>query len=168
MKIVLLGSPGSGKTAAGKLVAGMLGLPYISSGDIARAIGTPPGEMANESAMRQQLKSALATCDSGFVLDGCPRFIDQAVWLNSVVGEFTLFCLAINSRVAISRLLKRGRKDDTDEIIRKRIADYKVMTHPIVMAAQAGKIKCQLYIIEATHKEVKDVAEEMVSLIGGE
>jgi adenylate kinase len=122
--------------------------------------------MAEETAMRQQIKSALSQCDDGFVLDGCPRFLDQAQWLRSAIGKYTIYCLAVDSSVAISRLLERGRPDDTHDIILRRVAEYKTMTRPILAAVHHGELDCGLHVIRVAGKTAYAVAMEILVLNG--
>ena len=95
--IVLLGPPGAGKGTQAKLIAQHYGIPHISTGDILRsnvARGTELGRKAKAVMERGELVSddlvngmvadriKQADCDRGFVLDGFPRTVAQAEWLD--------------------------------------------------------------------------------------
>ena len=95
--IVLLGAPGAGKGTQAKLIAGHYGIPHISTGDILRdnvARGTELGRKANSVMERGELVSddlvngmvadrlKQPDCERGFVLDGFPRTVVQAEWLD--------------------------------------------------------------------------------------
>lgn len=95
--IVLLGAPGAGKGTQAKLIAGHYGIPHISTGDILRdnvARGTELGRKAKRVMERGDLVSddlvngmvanRLKQPDAsrGFVLDGFPRTVAQAEWLD--------------------------------------------------------------------------------------
>jgi adenylate kinase len=95
--IVLLGAPGAGKGTQAKLIAGHYGIPHISTGDILRdnvARGTELGRKANRVMERGELVSddlvngmvadrlKQPDCERGFVLDGFPRTVVQAEWLD--------------------------------------------------------------------------------------
>lgn len=101
MRIVLLGPPGSGKGTQAVKVAALLTVPHIATGDLFRAEiaeETELGILANEyiahgnlvpnevtnTIMRERLGRADAT---GFVLDGYPRTLDQAGFLESALVE---------------------------------------------------------------------------------
>ena len=102
MRIVLLGAPGSGKGTQSQRLVERHGIPQISSGDLLRAAvanGTALGLEA-KSAMERGLlvadnivlgmiRERLAEPDAqrGFILDGFPRNIDQAVALDALLGE---------------------------------------------------------------------------------
>lgn len=169
-KIVLMGYPGSGKSAVCRELAKRLNLEYISSGDIARSLNTKPGEMCDEKAMRKQLKNALTNVNElvlhgvrdGFVLDGCPRFVEQAIWLNTIIGKYDICILAITAREAISRLMKRNRADDCMDIILKRLADYHKNTYPII---SDNTIFAKRHIIKAQNRTVNNIVDELVDLL---
>jgi len=86
--ILLLGAPGSGKGTQGKILAGRLGLPKITTGDILRAAveaRTPlgleakkfmdEGKLVPDGVILSLIKEELAKPEAqqGAVLDGFPR-----------------------------------------------------------------------------------------------
>lgn len=93
MRVVLFGVPGAGKGTQAQMLAGRLGVPQVSSGDMFRAAlreGTPMGRKA-----RQYMDAGLLVPDdvviglvterlsqpdaaAGFILDGFPRTLPQA------------------------------------------------------------------------------------------
>jgi adenylate kinase len=102
--IVLLGAPGAGKGTQAKLIAGHYGIPHISTGDILRdnvARGTELGRRAKRVMERGDLVSddlvngmvadrfKQPDADRGFVLDGFPRTIAQAEWLDRELAAET-------------------------------------------------------------------------------
>jgi adenylate kinase len=94
--IILLGPPGAGKGTQAKQIAARYGIPQISTGDLLRenvARDTPLGRRAREVMGRGELVSDDLVnqmvdyrlrdedCKRGFILDGYPRTIGQAEWL---------------------------------------------------------------------------------------
>jgi adenylate kinase len=95
--VILLGAPGAGKGTQSKLLSEYYGIPQISTGDILRdniSRGTDLGKIAAEqidhgkfapdelvcSMVAERL--AQPDCSRGFVLDGFPRTVAQAEWLD--------------------------------------------------------------------------------------
>jgi adenylate kinase len=93
MRVILLGSPGSGKGTQAQFITEKFGIPQISTGDMLRAAvreGTPLGLAAKKIMDAGQLVSddiilgliqeriVLDDCQHGFLLDGFPRTIAQA------------------------------------------------------------------------------------------
>ncbi len=96
--IILLGAPGAGKGTQAKLIAKTFAIPQISTGDLLRdhvARGTPLGVtakaiMAKGGLVPDQLVLDMVTgrlreadCVRGFILDGFPRTVPQAEWLDN-------------------------------------------------------------------------------------
>ena len=99
MKLILLGAPGAGKGTQAEVLSRMCNIPTISTGNILRAAmknGTPVGLKAKEyvdsgklvpddviiGIVRERL--AEDDCKNGYILDGMPRTIPQAIALEDV------------------------------------------------------------------------------------
>lgn len=118
--VILLGMSNSGKSTIGKKVAEMLGMRYISSGDIARSMSEEiqgilnQGELAPENIMRERILSAINDADIDFILDGFPRFYEQYEWLNQVTSNVDFLYVYIDASYTdiMNRSIARGRCDD--------------------------------------------------------
>ena len=103
MRIVLVGPPGAGKGTQATLLAKTLSIPHVSTGDLFRANisqGTALGVAAKSIMDSGRLvpdevtigmaKDRLAEPDAagGFLLDGFPRNVAQAVALDGILAEW--------------------------------------------------------------------------------
>jgi len=100
MKLILIGAPGSGKGTQAKYLTEKYHIPQIATGDLLRAAvtaQTPLGRQAKTIMDAGQLvpndivigmireRIARPDADQGFVLDGFPRNIAQAVALDEIL-----------------------------------------------------------------------------------
>jgi adenylate kinase len=130
--VIFLGAPGAGKGTQSKKFVEMYGVPQISTGDILRehvSAGTALGRQAKEIMDRGELVSdkivcmmvetrlSQPDCDRGFILDGFPRTLDQAQWLDGVLAAKTyegktLAPVVVDFEVSYNQLFKRltGRR----------------------------------------------------------
>ncbi|MEO6502861.1 MAG: adenylate kinase [Jatrophihabitantaceae bacterium] len=156
MRLILLGAPGSGKGTQGQRLAERFEVPHIASGDLLRAevraqtefgrrvVGyldsgqLAPDELVSELVLPVVLAAAQA---GGYVLDGFPRSVTQAVKAEGVVAEAGagpqhVIYLAVPEQVLVQRLLERagaaGRSDDTLEVITDRLRVFEAATRPLV------------------------------------
>jgi adenylate kinase len=125
-----MGAPGVGKGTQAKEIKAKWGIPQISTGDILRKnkdLGTPMGRLAKQlmaegklvpdELVNQMVAERLAEqdCKSGFVLDGFPRTLGQAKWLDEhLAGRGDqLPVIAVSIRVDYTQLLRRitGRRN---------------------------------------------------------
>lgn len=126
MRLVLLGAPGAGKGTQCKQIAARYSLLHLSSGDILRrerADGTELGKKAQGfmdsgvlvpdglilEMMTKAIKKAPA---AGFILDGFPRTLNQAVELDKSLGHNgqridAVLNLMIDDRVITKRMTGR-------------------------------------------------------------
>lgn len=94
MKLILLGAPGAGKGTQAEILGRELQIPTISTGNILRAAvrnGTPvglkakalmdAGKLVSDDIIIGIISERLAEpdCANGYILDGVPRTIPQAV-----------------------------------------------------------------------------------------
>jgi adenylate kinase family enzyme len=103
--IVMLGESNSGKSTISKIVQKKLAengmnVRYISTGDLARQFADAnklnAGQMADEQTMRNEIIKAIRSDDTSFILDGCPRFYEQYVWMNSEFDiRFAYFYISV-------------------------------------------------------------------------
>jgi len=98
MKLIFLGAPGAGKGTQAARISAALAIPAISTGDIIREAiksGSPlgmefksytdQGKLVPDQLVVALLQDRLAKpdCEKGFILDGFPRTIEQAKFLDS-------------------------------------------------------------------------------------
>jgi adenylate kinase len=127
--VLLLGAPGVGKGTQAKALMAAYGIPQISTGDILRANiskGTPLGKQAkalvdqgtlvSDDLVNQMVADRLAQPDTrnGYILDGFPRTLNQAKWLDAHLAAKPniLPVVAISIIVDYEQLLHRitGRR----------------------------------------------------------
>jgi adenylate kinase len=121
--IIVLGAPGAGKGTQAKQVAERYGIPQISTGDILRnkmaELGKEAKDMNTGKLVSDDLVNGLVAerlshpdCQRGFILDGFPRTVAQAAWLDQDLaarrfGGSHLSAVVINIAVSYNQLLQR-------------------------------------------------------------
>ncbi len=125
--VLLLGAPGVGKGTQAQVLMSEFDIPQISTGDLLRQNRreqTSLGLMADELMRQGQLvpddivnsmvaaRLAAADCGRGYILDGFPRTLAQADWLDKHLGASSLPVIAVSINVGYDQLLQRitGRR----------------------------------------------------------
>ena len=166
MKLILLGAPGAGKGTQAEIISEKYNIPTVSTGNIIRAAlknGTEmglkaksyidAGELVPDNVVIGIIKERLSEpdCKEGYILDGFPRTIPQAVALDDM--GFVIDA-ALSIEVADSEIVKRMsgrrvcekcgasyhnicggslviRKDDEPETVKNRLNVYHEQTEPL-------------------------------------
>jgi adenylate kinase len=125
--IILLGSPGSGRSTLGRILSRRWDIPLISSGDLLRTSGErigpvarairhtmDAGNLVSVEMVNHLMVSELGNpdCSDGFVLDGFPRTMTQASFLDEYMrkrgsGDPLVLQLKVEPKVAAERLKSR-------------------------------------------------------------
>ncbi|WAL61094.1 adenylate kinase [Thermocoleostomius sinensis] len=151
-RLIFLGPPGAGKGTQAYALAQAQQIPHISTGDILRtavALKTELGEKAQaymdkgelvpDHLILEMVRDRLGYDDvkAGWILDGFPRTVTQATFLDDLLNDLHQSCdwvvnFDVPDEVLVERLLGRGRKDDTEEVIRNRLSVYREQTAPLI------------------------------------
>jgi adenylate kinase len=122
-----MGAPGVGKGTQAKELMARWGIPQISTGDLLRgnvAAGSPLGLEAKrlmdsgilvpDELVNQMVEVRFREPDTGrgYILDGFPRTLPQAEWLDQKLSGSALPLVAVSLRVEYTKLLRRitGRR----------------------------------------------------------
>lgn len=180
MRLILLGPPGAGKGTQAELVCVDHGLAHLSTGELLRAArdaGTPLGKEADTYMSRgelvpDELVSALVAerlqsleDGAGFLLDGFPRNAAQAADLEGEPRGREIdhvVYLELDDDEVVRRLLGRGREDDTEAVIRNRLAVYARETEPLVELYRARGL---LRPVDAA-STIEEVHERIGAVLG--
>lgn len=176
MRLVVIGPQGSGKGTQADLISKRYNIPHIDAGQILRehiAKKTELGKRIEAQMKRGQLlpyelvnnviKQRLSEpdCRNGFVLDGYPRQLEEAEFLDSIAEIDAVVILDVPDETAVNRLSARRicagcttplyglpkdigkacsacggklvqREDDKPEAVRNRLKIYHETTEPLV------------------------------------
>jgi adenylate kinase len=185
MRLLLIGPPGSGKGTQGSALSERFGVEHIAAGDLLREeveSGSPLGKQVGGYLERGELvpdepiidlvmpKVLAAAADTGYVLDGFPRSVGQAVEARRLAEQedsavTAAVFLAAPEDELVDRLLKRaeteGRSDDTAEAILNRLRVFKEVTEPLLgFYADRGL----LHVVDAT-QPVGDVTAAIIDAL---
>jgi adenylate kinase len=154
-RLIFIGAPGAGKGTQAQILAERCQIPHISTGDILRAavknqteLGLKAkafmdaGDLVPDSLILDLIRDRLAEADAknGWILDGFPRNISQAEFLDKLLAEigqedYVALELSVPDDALVERLLLRGqadgRADDNESTIRHRLEVYHQKTSPL-------------------------------------
>jgi adenylate kinase len=152
-QLIIFGPPGVGKGTQSEMIARNLNLFHLSTGEYLRKeinegseLGLKAKHIVEKGALvpddvmigivAKALKEHLDGKD-GFILDGFPRTNEQAKELDAIFEEMNfrdikILYLIVNEDELVTRLMKRGRVDDSEETIRKRLNIYIESTKPVL------------------------------------
>lgn len=190
LNIVISGAPGSGKGTQSAIIVEQYGLSHISTGDMLREeikAGSENGKKAEVlindgklvpdemiiAMLHDRVQKDLAKGTKGFIFDGFPRTVAQAVALDSMLKELNtevscMLHMQVEHDLLIERLLNRGktsgRADDNLETIQKRLDVYNTQTLPVIEHYKTtGRYKaaCNNSSVEACFAQVKDIIDNL-------
>lgn len=126
IKIVFLGAPGAGKGTQAQVVSNTLSIPKLSTGDMLRKaisegseIGRKVsaimnrGEFVSDNVVSELVADRIKSpeCEKGFILDGFPRNVAQAITLDNMLstlpGDLMVFNLVVDEAEIIRRISGR-------------------------------------------------------------
>ena len=150
-RMVLLGKQGSGKGTQGERLAVQFGIQHLSTGQMFRDSATAGvtagleakafmdrGELVPDdlviAVVHERFQNPIEV-QPGFVLDGFPRTKQQAFELDRILEAHPIdivIDLDVPTDIVVDRMRARGREDDTEESIRRRLELYDTETKPLV------------------------------------
>jgi len=208
LNLVMLGPPGAGKGTQAERFAQSHGVPKISTGDILReavadesALGRAAkevmdaGRLVGDEIMVAIVRERLGRADAkaGFVLDGFPRTVPQAVALDEMLGARPLVVvdIVVPEETLVRRLASRRmcevcghsalpeeqgcsecggalvvRVDDSAGVVLERLRVYTEQTAPIVEFYR-GRPNFRAIDGTRTPEEVQDAICEAVTMVSG-
>jgi adenylate kinase len=178
-RLIVFGRQGAGKGTQCVRLAGHYGIPHISTGDMLREavadrteLGLRAkalmdvGDLVPDDVMEGIVVERLAKPDAapGWLLDGYPRTLGQVEAMVRNLGS-DFVDLAVNLDVPVDvvtqRMVSRGREDDTEEGIRRRLELYEQQTAPVLSWFDDGG---QLVEVDGVGTE-DEVFERLVKVI---
>lgn len=156
MKLLIMGPPGVGKGTQASHIKSKLNIAHLSTGDILRTeiekktdtgvqakLYMDAGKLVSDQVLLDIIQDRIKNhdCDGGYLLDGFPRTLPQAVGLEKIMESINhtldrVISLTADENELVERLIKRGaesgRSDDTPDVIRNRQKIYWEQTAPLL------------------------------------
>ncbi|HMT19001.1 MAG TPA: nucleoside monophosphate kinase [Candidatus Saccharibacteria bacterium] len=178
--ILFIGVAGAGKSVQGKHLSDLLGFPWISTGELLRMHISGEkrqrmlrGELLTDEELYEIVEPILKELmnESQIILDGFPRTLAQAQWLEQFVEKngtpiSCIIHLDVPKEIAIERLMKRGRPDDTEEALTRRFDEYRRVTLPILEYYEKLGIPSPLIDGSGSEDEVRERITKAVTELG--
>ncbi|MEM9137783.1 MAG: adenylate kinase [Cyanobacteria bacterium P01_F01_bin.42] len=152
MQFIFLGPPGAGKGTQANVFADRWQIPHISTGEILRqaiagktSLGiqaqdyVTAGELVPDTLIMAMVRERFGKPDikQGWILDGFPRTVAQAQALDELLlivrqSHPQVLYLEVPTENLVTRLLARGRHDDSEATIRLRLDVYQSNTAALI------------------------------------
>lgn len=176
MNFVIVGAPLSGKGTLSKQISSKFNIPHISTGNLLRDISHSNSEELSTYVSEKLASGALfpdefiftvlenrinkPDCKNGVILDGFPRTLTQAEWLDKLMKVDKAIYVTVSNATVLKRLNTRlvcpncntvfnyesyqknycekckttlvRRADDTKDTLLKRIKEFNLSTFPIL------------------------------------
>jgi adenylate kinase len=185
MNVLLIGPPGSGKGTQGERLAERLQVEHLAAGDLLRdevendtALGREVAELMHKGdlvpddvIMNLLMPRVLAAAEgNGYLLDGFPRSVDQAVEARKLTQHAgaspdAVIYLDAPREELMRRILARaeteGRADDNEETVQNRLKVFDEATHPLVEYYRGRGL---LHVIDANQDEDAVTADILAEL----
>ena len=189
MRLILLGPPGAGKGTQGKRLSEHYGIPHIATGDLLRdhvERGTEVGravkrqldggELVSDDLVLSMVQEALENGEApaGYILDGFPRTVHQAIEGHRAAQPLGLAAqaavfLAADDAELTRRLLLRaeeeGRKDDTEEVIHQRLLTYLNETAPVIDHYRDPGMLIEVDGMQPIEKVTEDIVAKLTEML---
>ena len=210
VRLIMLGPPGAGKGTQAERFARARGAPRISTGDILREAvqaGTElgraakavmdSGRLVGDDIMVGVIRERLARPDasSGFVLDGFPRTVAQAIALDEILDPappLVVVNIEVPEEALVLRLSTRKicgacgwiavpgamtcpkcggelvqRRDDNADVVRERLRIYWRQTEPLVQFYESRPSFRSVDGDQSPDSVGADIAAAIASVVGG-
>jgi adenylate kinase family enzyme len=167
--IIILGMAGAGKSTQCRILCKSGDYQWMAVGEFLRSIETGDnraemmhGKVLNDAVVTPLVRAELLRMGDTppILLDGCPRTVGQAKWLTTdkeTPRVTDVVHLLVSDTVALGRLKKRGREDDTDSAMKLRFAGYhRDIGHVLDVFRAAG---ANIHEINADEEEATVAAE---------
>ena len=158
MNFILFGPPGAGKGTQAKMLIDKFNIVQISTGDMLRdevksqsELGKSAksimdrGDLVSDNIIIAMIKKRIqmSDCNNGFILDGFPRTLNQAIELDGLLEDLKIkidnvIQIDVDENLLLERINKRAlenesiRNDDNSSILKNRIIVYKKDTMPVI------------------------------------
>jgi len=187
---LILGAPGSGKGTQGKVLGSIPRFHHLACGDVFRSLDTrtplgqefvrfsSQGKLVPDDLTVQLWRANIKNRVDAYqfkpdidflILDGIPRNVEQAVFMENDIDVVKVFHLSCPNREELARRLrKRALKDNryddaNEEVIQRRFQTYEAETKPILEHYGQDKV-VDIDASQAPAKVLFDVLGRIIQL----
>ena len=190
MLFIFFGPPGAGKGTQASIISNNFKIPHLSTGDILRnkllqkdELSTKlkhimdKGQLVPDDILNEIVSKRISNhdCLKGFILDGYPRTMGQALFLNTILNSKNckidkIIDIAVDEKIIVKRIISRSkeedRRDDKEEVIKTRIFRYLSETKPL---SDYYKSKYPSdYLVINGNQEIEKITEDIVKILKSE
>ena len=187
MILIFFGPPGAGKGTQANLIANHFNIPHLSTGDILRnkllqkdVLSTrlkhviDRGQLVSDDILNEIVSNRIneQDCLKGFVLDGYPRTMKQALFLNTILKSKNfridkIIDIDVDETIIVNRIISRSkrenRQDDKEEVIKTRISRYLSETKPLSDFYKSKYLSD--YLVINGNQKIEKIAEDIIKIL---
>ena len=187
MILIFFGPPGAGKGTQANIISNNFKIPHLSTGNILRnkllqkdELSTKlkyiidKGKLVSDDILNEIVSKRISNqdCLRGFILDGYPRTMGQALFLNTILNSKNLkinkiIDINVDEKNIVKRIISRSkaedRQDDKKEVIKTRISKYLSKTKPLSDFYKSTYPSDYLKI--NGNQEIEKITEDIVKII---